>query len=79
MKENEKVIDMVEDGEIVEETKISKVKGYVKDNWKKIALAVGAVAIGAIGYTFGSKNPETIIYDLPPVNETDDVEEKSEE
>lgn len=75
MKENEKVIDMTEDGEIVEETRISKVKTYIKGNWKKIALAVGAVTIGAIGYTLGSKNPETIIYDLPPVDdETDDVE-----
>ena len=70
--ENEKVIDMVEDGEIVE-TKFSKVKSYIKGNWKKIAVAVGAVAVGAIGYTFG-KNSETIIYDLPPVDESDDVE-----
>lgn len=71
-----KVIDMVEDGEI-EETKFSKAKGYVKNNWKKIALAVGAVAIGAIGYTLGSKSDETVVYDLPPVDETDDVENVS--
>ena len=72
--DEKKVIDMVEDVEI-EQTKFSKVKGYVKNNWKKIAVAVGAVAVGAIGYTLGSKNPETIIYDLPPVDdETDDVE-----
>ena len=71
-----KVIDMVEeDGEIVEETKISKMKGYVKSNWKKIAVAIGAVAIGAIGYTFGKS--DTIVYDLPPVDESDDVENAS--
>ncbi|NSJ25480.1 hypothetical protein [Blautia glucerasea] len=73
--ENEKIIDMVEDGEIVE-TKFSKVKSYIKGNWKKIAVAVGAVAVGAIGYTFG-KNSETIVYDLPPVDESDDVENAS--
>lgn len=73
-----KVIDMVEeDGEIVEETKVSKMKGYVKNNWKKIVVAVGAVAIGAIGYTLGSKNSDTVIYDLPPVDESDDVENAS--
>lgn len=71
-----KVIDMVEeDGEIVEETKISKMKGYVKSNWKKIAVAIGAVAIGAIGYTLGKS--DTIVYDLPPVDESDDVENAS--
>lgn len=71
-----KVIDMVEeDGEIVEETKISKMKGYVKNNWKKIAVAIGAVAIGAIGYTLGKS--DTIVYDLPPVDESDDVENAS--
>lgn len=72
--ENEKVIDMVEDGEIVE-TKFSKVKSYIKGNWKKIAVAIGAVAIGAIGYTLGKS--DTIVYDLPPVDESDDVENAS--
>jgi hypothetical protein len=74
--DEKKVIDMVEeDGEIVEETKISKMKGYVKNNWKKIAVAIGAVAIGAIGYTLGKS--DTIVYDLPPVDESDDVENAS--
>lgn len=70
-----KVIDMVEeDGEIVEETKFSKVKGYVKNNWRKIAVAVGAVAIGAIGYALG-KSEDTIVYEeLPPESTEDDVE-----
>lgn len=73
--DEKKVIDMVEDVEI-EETKFSsKVKGYVKNNWKKIAVAVGAVAVGAIGYTLGKS--ETIVYELPPVDETDDVEDNS--
>lgn len=76
MKENEKVIDMVEDGEIVEETKISKVKGYVKDNWKKIAVGAVAIVAGAIGYSLGNRNSE-VIYDLPPINDTDDVEDNS--
>ena len=71
-----KVIDMVEeDGEIVEETKISKMKGYVKSNWKKIAVAIVAVATGAIGYTLGKS--DTIVYDLPPADESDDVENAS--
>ena len=71
--DEKKVIDMVEDVEI-EETKFSKVKGYVKNNWKKIAVGAVAIVAGAIGYTLGSKNPETIIYDLPPVDdETDDA------
>lgn len=73
--ENEKVIDMVEDGEIVE-TKFSKVKSYIKGNWKKIAVAVGAVAVGAIGYTLGKS--DTIVYDLPPEStEEEDVENVS--
>ena len=53
--ENEKVIDMVEEDEIMETKFSSKVKKYIKGNWKKIAVAVGAVAVGAIGYTFGKK------------------------
>jgi hypothetical protein len=74
--ENEKVIDMVEEDEIMETKFSSKVKKYIKGNWKKIAVAVGVVAVGAIGYTFG-KNSETIVYDLPPVDESDDVENAS--
>ena len=70
--DEKKVIDMVEDVEI-EETKFSKVKSYIKGNWRKIAVAVGAVAVGAIGYTLGKS--DTVVYDLPPVDdETDDVE-----
>ena len=72
-----KVIDMVEDEEIVTETKISKAKKYIKGNWKKIAIAIGAVTVGAIGYALGSKSDDTVVYDLPPVDETDDVENVS--
>ncbi len=72
-----KIVDMDEvKEETVEETKFSKVKNYIKGNWKKIALAVGAVAVGAIGYTLGSKS-DTVVYELPPVDENDDVEENS--
>ena len=71
-----KIIDMTEDGEIVEETRISKVKGYVKNNWKKIAVGAVAIVAGAIGYSLGNRNSE-VIYDLPPVDENDDVEENS--
>lgn len=74
MKDENKVVDMVkvEEEDIVEVTKFSKVKSYIKGNWKKIAVAIGAVAIGAIGYTLGKS--DTIVYDLPPESTEDDVE-----
>lgn len=77
MNDDNKVIDMVEEDVEIDETKISKVKNYIKGNWKKIALAVGAVAVGAIGYTLGSKSDDTVVYDLPPESTDDDVENVS--
>lgn len=71
MKDENKVVDMVEDVEI-EETKVSKVKNYIKSNWKKIAVAVGVITVGAIGYTLGKS--DTVVYDLPPESTEDDVE-----
>lgn len=74
MKDENKVVDMVEveEKDIVEVTKFSKVKSYIKGNWKKIAVVVGAVTVGAIGYTLGKS--DTIVYDLPPESAEDDVE-----
>lgn len=74
MKDENKVVDMVEveEEDIVEVTKFSKVKSYIKGNWKKIAIAVGAITVGAIGYTLGKS--DTIVYDLPPESTEDDVE-----
>lgn len=70
----------VEDG-IVEETKEEKlpekIGKYVKSNWKKIAVAVGAVAIGALGFSWWTRHSDVIVYDLPPESTEDDVEENS--
>lgn len=73
-----KVVDMEEFEEETKEEKLpEKIGTYLKCNWKKIAVAVGAVAIGALGFSWGTRHSDVVIYDLPPESTEDDVENVS--
>ena len=61
MKDTEKVVETVETNveEVVEnqsEGLLSKTKTGVKKYGKKIAVTAGIVAVGLLGYAFGSKS-----------------------
>lgn len=85
--ENVKVVDVevkeVEETEDTEmkETTFSKVKGFVKRNWKKGAVIVGVTLVGVAGAVIGSKISvaDEAIAALPIGDSYDEVTDGSDE